>query len=150
MKKEFEDLLISRYPKIFRKDFGFECDDGWVNIIDNTCHLIQSHINNQRSQKARALRKVRTGETLHQWDREWLAKYPCRQVVFTQMKEKFGMLRAYHDGGDDYVFGVVDAAEEMSSFTCEVCGNLGTMNSSGWIKCLCDKHREERNKRYER
>lgn len=150
MRKEFEDLLISRYPKIFRKNFGFECDDGWVNIIDGACHLIQSHINNQRGQKARALRRVRSGEPLRQWDHEWLEKTPCPQLVIVQVKEKFGTLRLYHDGGDSYVFGVVDAAENMSSFTCEVCGNLGTMNSSGWIKCLCETHREERNKRYER
>ena len=65
------------------------------------------------------------------------------QVVATQVKEKFGSLRFYHNGGDDYVYGVISMAESMSAHTCEDCGKPGLMRDSGWIRCLCDEHAKE-------
>lgn len=54
MKKELDDLLCKKYPKIFRDRYGdmkitcmvwgFECGDGWFNIIDTMCGIIQRHI----------------------------------------------------------------------------------------------------------
>lgn len=61
-------------------------------------------------------------------------------VRFDQIKEKFGGLRIYYSGGSDYVQGVVDLAEELSYKTCEVCGNKGEPNKTGWIRTLCKDH----------
>lgn len=54
MKQELDDLLCKKYPKIFAQRnwdmsrtcmcWGFTCEDGWFNIIDTLCYLIQSHI----------------------------------------------------------------------------------------------------------
>lgn len=54
MKKEHDDLLVSKYPKIFvhrngdrrqhRIATGFECGDGWFKLLDRLCHNIQHHI----------------------------------------------------------------------------------------------------------
>jgi hypothetical protein len=63
-------------------------------------------------------------------------------VTFDQIKEKFGGLRIYFSGGDDYVSGVIGMAEDMSYKLCEVCGNKGNANKSGWIATLCDEHRK--------
>lgn len=68
----------------------------------------------------------------------------CAQVVAVQVKEKFGTLRFYHNGGDDVIQACVDMAESMSSVTCEVCGSPGVSRSGGWIRTLCDDHAEGR------
>jgi hypothetical protein len=62
------------------------------------------------------------------------------QVVAEQVKEKFGTLRFYYRGGDDYIRGLVSMAESMSAVTCEVCGGLGEQRGNGWISTLCDEH----------
>jgi hypothetical protein len=69
---------------------------------------------------------------------------PVQQVVVTQVKEKFGTLRFYYDGGDDIIDGMVRMAEGMSGCTCEECGKPGGRRSGGWIVTLCDEHAEAR------
>jgi hypothetical protein len=114
--------------------WGFEHGDGWYQIIDSLCANIQSHID---------------------WQNENFAKgYPryeklVPQVVATQVKEKFGTLRFYYNGGDDVIDGMVRMAESWSAVACEECGAPGTQNSRGWIKTLCETHRKERDSRYE-
>ena len=65
MKKELQDKLYSKYPKLFgQKDqsmyqtcmcWGLECGSGWYNIIDNACRLIQWNIDQTRKNRAMAL-----------------------------------------------------------------------------------------------
>lgn len=120
MKQENEDYLKQVYPKMFSEDWcGFECSDGWFNIINILCRNIQSHLN---------------------WKKE------TSQVVVQQVKEKFGSLRFYYDGGDEYVSGLVSMAEAMSEVTCEVCGESGEARQVGWHKVLCETHHQEREK----
>ena len=101
--------------------WGFECGDGWFNIINQLCQNIQHHIDWKNKEK------------------EVVA-----QVVVSQVKEKYGTLRFYYSGGDDTIDGMVSMAESMSGVTCEECGNIGESNNGGWIKVLCETHREER------
>jgi hypothetical protein len=64
------------------------------------------------------------------------------QMEFVQVKEKFGTLRLYTNGvEDDLIRGKIWFAEELSGKICEVCGKAGTLNNKGWIKCLCEEHR---------
>jgi hypothetical protein len=65
------------------------------------------------------------------------------QVVVEQIKEKFGGLRFYYQGGDDHTSGVVDMAESWAGKTCETCGSMGERRSGGWIRTLCDEHEAE-------
>lgn len=60
-------------------------------------------------------------------------------VVFAQIKEKYGTLRIYVNGGSDYIFGVIDAVEALSARVCEVCGSPGSVRPGGWIVTRCDK-----------
>lgn len=64
----------------------------------------------------------------------------CPQVVASQVKEKFGTLRFYYYGGDDYISGIESMAESMSARTCEKCGKPGKVRQGGWIQTLCDEH----------
>ena len=70
------------------------------------------------------------------------------QVVVEQVKEKFGTLRFYYRGGDDYVRGLVSMAEAMSGRTCESCGNPAKTGGEGWIRTICPTCEEAREKAY--
>lgn len=73
-----------------------------------------------------------------------------------QVKEKYGTLRLYLGVYFDPVTGelgiareigarvgaIVQAAEEESSRTCEVCGEPGSMTGEAWLKTLCPDHVE--------
>ena len=125
MKKDLQDKLFSEYPKIFKqKDlspqetamcWGIACGDGWFDLIDTLCKSIRHHI-----------------------------KYSKKEISFeaTQVKEKWGGLRFYYDGGDDYIEGMVDLAESLSYKICDVCGNPGKPSNKGWIAVRCEEHKE--------
>jgi hypothetical protein len=70
------------------------------------------------------------------------------QVVAKQIKEKFGGLRFYYEGGNDKIKGMVDYASALSYHTCEECGAPNaTQSTVGWIKTLCKRHHTLRNKK---
>lgn len=149
--------------------FIFECDDGWFNIIDMLCSNIQSHIDWSRKQRAANLQFNRILKHAIAGNKDKLIKYytfgkttsdfaisqadsdiahkrfrkvpdKVPQVVAAQVKEKFGTLRFYYDGGNSTIDGMVRMAEAMSSRTCEECGAPGKSTSGGWIRTLCETH----------
>lgn len=67
-------------------------------------------------------------------------KSEVHQVVAAQVKEKFGGLRFYVDGGDDEIYAMISFAEAMSYRMCEECGSPGTTGGRGWIRTLCSAH----------
>lgn len=149
MSPELEKHLTEKYPKIFTNmygdpkkscmAFGISCGDGWSNIIDLLCHSIQHYIDSMHDNKGYALRwNEKHPDNLKEIEE------PLDQIVATQVKEKFGGLRFYTNHSDDYVDGLIQMAELMSTRTCEVCGNIGKSRTGGWIRTLCDKHAEER------
>jgi hypothetical protein len=71
-------------------------------------------------------------------------------VTLDQVKEKFGTLRFYYSGGDDYISGMVSLAESMTAVTCEGCGNPGKSRGGGWIHTYCDPCEEARNQEYKK
>ena len=160
MRKELDELLCEKYPKIFRDRnapmnqtcmcWGFDCGDGWFNIIDMLCANIQSHIDNIERQQGYT---IEWNKNVNDPDFEWTAfvnreERPVPelidQVVAIQVKEKFGTLRFYYNGGDDFINGLERMAESMSAVICEECGNPGKSRSGGWIRTLCDKHATEK------
>jgi hypothetical protein len=179
MNENLDKELVEKYPKIFRDRYGdmkktlmcwgFECGDGWYNILDALCSNIQHNVDWQRKQRARALilnRKIKKAIELnsiepiinHHTGNWWVERCEeilaekkledvpkkVHQVVAMQVKEKFGTLSFYYGGGDENVHGMVRMAESMSARMCEVCGNPGKVRRGGWIKTLCDVHAEGR------
>ena len=130
MQESLDQQLCKEFPKLFTERdlpmsetamcWGFSHGDGWYNIIHALCSNIQRYLD----------WKNRESEVV-------------TQVVVKQVKEKFGTLRFYYDGGDDYVSGLVSMAETMSGCTCEVCGAPGQRVGGGWVRTLCSKHAEE-------
>lgn len=156
--------------------WGFEHDSGWFNIIDLLCGQIQGHINWRRKERAsdlrynRALKAALAGDTtkltkhysyngqITDWGQDRVKEDIDRaefrtvtekipQVVAEQVKEKFGTLRFYYRGGDEYIHGLAAMAEAMSARTCEGCGAPGKANSGGWIKTMCQTCLDNREQR---
>jgi hypothetical protein len=127
MKPELQNKLFEKYPKIFRqKDldmkqtlmcWGMECGDGWYNIIDVLCCQVQNHLKHN-------LKKDQDSAAVN--------------VEAVQVKEKYGGLRFYYNGGDEFIEGLVWMAEAISEQTCEECGKPGEERGGGWIHTLCD------------
>jgi hypothetical protein len=130
MKKENDDFLVKKYPKIFIQRswgmnescmyWGFECGDGWFTILDNLCYEIQSYLD----------------KNIH-----------IEQVVALQVKEKFGDLCFYFSGGDSHTSDLIRESEQLSEITCEDCGSMENVGktSTGWISTICEKCSEKPN-----
>lgn len=139
MNTELQNTLYEKYPQLFvNKDktpmqspmcFGIETGDGWYEIISSLCWMIKQY------------------EDSVVWQTEWKQKtepeyqsdyFPVR---FDQIKEKYGGLRVYFSGGNQYIEGLVSMAEAISYHICDVCGNKGEANKGGWISVRCEAHR---------
>lgn len=140
MRQELDEQLCKNYPKMMVNRnlpmtetcmcWGFDCGDGWFNILNQLMGNIQHHID----------WKNRNGEVVP-------------QVTLDQVKEKFGTLRFYYTGGDEYIHGMVALAEAMSGVTCESCGNPGERKGGGWVHTYCEPceiKREEARRDYAR
>jgi len=126
MKRELEDQLKEKYPKTFKilnigrkedapfwgiQTWGFECADGWFDIINRLCEKIEPIIEQQEN--------------------------PDDYYV-EQVKEKFAGLRFYMSLHDEKIEECIRQAEEESFKTCEYCGNPGVVRRDGWLKTMCD------------
>lgn len=129
MSPEKDKVLCTRYPDLFRGRhkpmtetlmcWGFDCDDGWFELIENLCFAITEYC---------------TAEGVE-----------VPEVV--QVKEKFGGLRFYlngvHNDHFNNIYNLISQAEKQSYKVCEVCGKPGKPNSGGWIKTTCKEHAKE-------
>ncbi len=138
MKVELQNKLFNKYPEIFVNKyksphefpmaFGIETDDGWFWLLDGLCESIQSYITLNNKSQIRAM----------------------------QVKEKFGGLKFYHDGGygygwensepedtlemdsSEYIDGMISVAEYLSGTICEICGTTKEIGRTvEWIKTIC-------------
>lgn len=170
------DRLEQHFPRMFSRSRDVWVDEGWLDIVQALCVNIQHYVDWKRSSRARDLMRRRAAKKGHaalvKWmtthrnfdaPTDWLVQQ-CHDIIalgaenlvitpkvnhvyVAQIKEKFGELRFYYDGGDEYVGGLVSMAETWASHTCEVCGSSGTLRHGGWMRTLCDKHEAERQER---
>ncbi|NJL54179.1 hypothetical protein HC928_02685 [bacterium] len=91
--------------------FGIECGSGWDDLVQELITEIY---------------KLGQKEGLD-----------CRIV---QIKEKYGELRCYMDGGTDEMYALIEDFTAHSKTVCEVCGGPGKWGSSesGWYRTICD------------
>lgn len=129
MNEKLTDNLITKYPNQFSTLKYIECGDGWYIILNRLCSIVQNRIEYN----------TRLGKNT--------------EFYWAQIKEKFGGLRAYCYGADEYMRGAIDMAESMSYITCEVSGEKGKLRKQrrgennepipAWIKTLSDKEAEK-------
>ena len=125
MSPELTTKLIEQYPEQFKNLKYLECDDGWYEILSRLCYIVNNRIDY----------KQRLNE-------------PLESFYWSQIKEKFGGLRAYCYGADEFIRGAIEMAESMSYITCEVTGEKGKVRYKkideygqsipAWVRTLCD------------
>jgi hypothetical protein len=128
MKPEIQKEIFKKFPKIFRqKDesmkvtcmcWGLECESGWSALIFDLCLKIQTYLDSHPE---------------------------VEQVEATQVKEKFGSLRFYVQGGDDNTEEMIGKAEAQSYKICEACSSTEKVfQTKGWIRTTCKACEEKR------
>jgi hypothetical protein len=125
MSPELTTKLIEQYPEQFKNLKYLECDDGWYEILSRLCYIVNNHIDYKKK-----------------------LNEPLESFYWSQIKEKFGGLRAYCHGADGYIRGAIDMAESISCITCEVTGEKGKIRYKrfdedgrsipAWVRTLCD------------
>lgn len=115
MKDELLPILRRNYPKLFSSPDLQEirCYPGWLGLLNALCRTLQNHIDD----------------------------YPdARKLLIVQIKEKWGGLRIYVNGGDAFSKGAIALAAEVSLTTCEVCGQPGSLVGESWVSVRCAQH----------
>jgi hypothetical protein len=123
MKEETEAKLVKDFPQIFRD---------WGGNPMETCMAWGLEVGEGWSQLLRKLCE------------DIMATNPPENFKAAQVKEKFGGLRFYFDGGTEKISKLIHKAENESYKTCEACGSKENVASEGaWIVTLCDKCRRK-------
>jgi hypothetical protein len=121
MRKELEQKFQTRWPEWFRDlygdvtqtclHFGFQHRDGWFDLVWRLCEQIDKVVGDGTPFKV------------------------------AQVKQKFGGLRFYFEGGNDVIHAInalTTTAEQESFHICEVCGQPGYL--IGHNRTRCDVH----------
>ena len=131
MRKELDDKLVQTFPNLYTDRYadkkvscmywGFECYDGWFQIIWDLSEKLEKEI-------------IKFRERHHPE-----AEFPRA----SQVKEKFGSLSFYMANRqlmNDKMHDAIFEAEDRSAKTCELCGKAGKIitTDTGWRKCKCE------------
>jgi hypothetical protein len=127
MNQKLQNTLLTKYPEFFEYlkgysgpiipiQFGFEVGDGWYWLLDNLMENIQNYC---------------------KWNN-------IPNIEVTQVKEKWGGLNFYYNGGNELISGMVWLAEHMSYKICEQCGTTENVGKTkGWVSVSCkDCHKK--------
>lgn len=125
MNFENTQKLLTAYSRLYRelRGFGFECGDGWFNLIWQLSADIEL-----------AARVEGLAENTDAW--------PCVAIV----KQKLGNLRVQFNAPlSDSIRNLVDKARERSNEVCEICAapcqKLPETERVGWVESICDSCR---------
>jgi hypothetical protein len=125
--KDWRRALIEAYPDLFHPagdppaaEGWPGCGDGWRDLLERACVRIRTAVQADHG-----------------------------TFKFTQVKEKYGTLRAYWQGAlspeaDARVEEAIDLAEARSAVTCEICGEEGQLYGPDWLTTRCAQHAEGR------
>jgi hypothetical protein len=150
MNPQLEQDLVARYPEIFRHAggdptktcmaWGLEIGDGWFNLIDACCASMVATLRHQQSRLARLEAAPQPDDDAITAQRALVASALEAVPVAAQVKEKFGGLRFYVDGGTPEHRACIALTERLSYCTCEQCGAAGQSYNLGWVRTLCPEH----------
>lgn len=158
MKKELDDKLCQDFPLLYTDrhaslkeslmPFGFECGDGWYELIYNLSIKLEAIISQKQDYNCRCGHSknnhidsgcMTTYETHDDAYKCNCEKYKSDHPRASQVKEKFGGLRFYTNYSLPEMEALIDEAEELSTKTCESCGAPGILRGKGWVYTACDE-----------
>jgi len=143
--QRFEELA-KRWPALFQKsgDFEFSIGEGWYDIIDILCGSLSHPVESAKRKLKYAMENPDAKFNKPILELEADVNRALEELpTIIQVKEKFGTLRFYVDGGTSEMHNYIEFAEAMTSRICEECGSPGKSRNDGWVKVLCDRHYKE-------
>lgn len=115
--------LKRQYPELFWGEsddghfIGFSCGLGWYAPIATLMSKLEARrLNGERE----------------------------RPLKIVQLKQKFGELRIYYDGGDEKDRQLIKMCMALADTMCDICSAPGEKRGPGWIRTRCDKHVDQR------
>ena len=121
----------TKYPLSCSEGIDTQFNAGWNQIVCDMFDKIES-----------VLRDIYNLEPERSQD-------PENQFRVAQIKEKFAGLRVYADIPSfwkteyqrecDLIQEAINTAENLSTETCELCGEEGKVVGTGWLSCRCEK-----------
>ena len=122
MKVELQSYLKKKFPELYPIDLSFDCDDGWFRVLLWLSRYIEMYITQQNEM-------AKTNPQYYQ---------PVKQVVARQIKQKFGTLRFYYEGGNEHTETIIKYTEFISGYICEDTGSTNDVgyNNKGYIQVL--------------
>lgn len=133
---EHINYLLTKFPEHFKDHSDVSIGPGWVDLVEDLIYEV----------------------------RDFLCKHnmPYKNFTFTQVKEKFGGLRAYYsmelesvddssneldDELDDKLYNLIWLYERKSYTVCENCAQPGSITKDkGWVLTLCDSCKKKENR----
>ena len=160
MNRENTNNLWEKYPIIFSGrylslqesliPFGFECGDGWYNLIDELCEDITTLIGDKDITVIAIQVKEKFGGLRFYYD----VKSPVTFMnkvdhIISQFmfKRRWGIYywkiidfrKKFYRNMEEKITDVIRNAEDKSYDTCEICGEPGKTRGRGYISTQCDK-----------
>lgn len=112
---------------------SLDIGDGWLSLVDKLCSKIKYKLDNIIKYNDVWLENKVIDMFQHANNKSLVDDFKIVQI-----KEKFGGLRFYIDGGDNEIYAWISFAEDMSYEICEDCGtNQNIGSTSGWIRTIC-------------
>ena len=173
LQKKYKYVLKSWHWKPWKPSYFWVMEDGWYNLCEAFCVLINHEVNKYYSWWERPI-LIYLWWFEEIWNKfistiqfDWLGYNPWRLAkenkkapwyitliskmrigrygIFqlTDCKEKYGTLRLYCSGTSE-MYDIEEWVCQLSAMTCDVCGEWGEIRSGGWVRTLCDKHAKER------
>lgn len=119
MNTDRREKIVKDNPNLYKYPIYFECEDGWLDIIEELSKKLEDLIIELKSKDSKS----------------------CVSCWATQVKEKYGTLHFYLATETDKMSALIAQAEQKSSKTCEICGKQGELNNRNhWYSTLCKEH----------
>lgn len=117
MAKDWFDKIVEECPLAFEKGRCkyAACGPGWESLLRRCLTAIEAHLSTHKDVP----------------------------FYLSDIKEKYGTLRFYYDGGDDAIEAIGEEAEFWSARTCDICGKPGVLCGQGWLQTRCPEHKPE-------
>lgn len=160
MDQRLEQILVERYPTIFRDyggditktcmGWGMSCGDGWFSLIDEMCREISSMTANttieviahQVKEKFGGLRfyyGITSSDSLFDKINWKVRTLMCSRKWGRQYNKINDFRKKYHKTTNEKIEDVISYAEMKSYQICETCGQPGTRRGGGWVVTTCDE-----------
>jgi len=159
MNKNNTYKLWEKYPTIFAGrylslqesliPFGFECGDGWYNLIDELCETITIIIGNKDIKFVADQVKEKFGGLRFYYHMEGknvnngLGWFSHLMIKFSWVRQKYWKFihfrQKFYKNTTEKIEHAIRVAEHKSYEICEICGKNGKLRGKGWLTTQCDK-----------